>query len=124
MNISIQPPAHNNPVHLGKILLISFLITLLLTIGLGFVYLKNRQFGLGEQIRQTEREIRQVRSENEVLLARLAGLSSRPALQKRIADGFIAVVQISSDKIARLTPPAQAVDDGGLRTVFNDSRPQ
>ncbi len=88
--------------------------------GLFFVYIKNQQFALAEQIRQVERRIKEVRASNEVLLARVTELSSRRALQQRIAEGFISVKPISDIAIARLTPPAEAGRDGVLRTAFNE----
>jgi hypothetical protein len=43
-----------------------------------------------------------------------------PALQARVKSGYIAVVNITGDKIARLTPPVQATEAGTLRTAFNE----
>lgn len=120
MNMTaIEAPCRRNPVQIGKILRMSFFLVPLLAGGLSFVHLKNQQFALGEQIRQTERAIRETRSENEVLLAKVTSLTSRRALQERIASGFISVMPVSGDKIARLTPPAQDTETTTLRTAFN-----
>jgi cell division protein FtsB len=120
MNTELTTPVNSNPIQIGKILCVSSIVTILLAVGLGFVYIKNQQFAIGEQIRQTERKIQQVRAENDVLLARVTELTSRPALQARVKSGYIAVVNITSDKIARLTPPVQATEVGTLRTAFNE----
>lgn len=120
MNIELTTPVNSNPVQIGKILFVSSIVTILLAVGLGFVYIKNQQFAIGEQIRQTERKIQQIRDENDVLLAKVTELTSRPALQARVKSGYIAVVNITSDKIARLTPPVQATEAGTLRTAFNE----
>jgi cell division protein FtsB len=120
MNIELTTPVNSNPIQIGKILCVSSIVTILLAVGLGFVYIKNQQFAIGEQIRQTERKIQQVRDENDVLLAKVTELTSRPALQARVKSGYIAVVNITSDKIARLTPPVQATEVGTLRTAFNE----
>lgn len=120
MNTELTTPVNSNPIQIGKILCVSSVVTILLAVGLGFVYIKNQQFAIGEQIRQTERKIQQVRSENDVLLAKVTELTSRPALQARVKSGYIAVVNITSDKIARLTPPVQATEVGTLRTAFNE----
>jgi hypothetical protein len=116
---AIEAPCRHNPLQIGKILRMFLCLAPLLAGGLSFVYLKNQQFALGEQIRQTERAIRETRAENEVLLARVTSLTSRRALQERVATGFISVVPVSGDKIARLTPPAQDTDTTALRTAFN-----
>ncbi len=120
MNITaIAPPARSNPVQIGKIVRMSLFLAPLLAAGLSFVYIKNQQFALGEQIRQTERAIRETRSDNEVLLARVTTMTSRQALRERIASGFIAVVPVTGDMIARLTPPAMDSDNTALRTALN-----
>jgi len=84
------------------------------------VYLKNQQSALADEIRLTAKRIRQVRAENEVLLAKTTELSSRRALQLRMTSGSLHVVQISGDKIARLTPASPAMEDGVLRTASNE----
>lgn len=120
MNTELMTPVNSNPIQMGKIICVSAIVTTLLAVGLGFVYIKNQQFAIGEQIRQTERKIQQIRAENDVLLAKVTELTSRPALQARVKSGYIAVVNITGDKIARLTPPVQASEDGILRTAFNE----
>ena len=124
MNTELTPTVNSNPIQIGKILCVSTIVAILLGVGLGFVFLKNQQFAIGEQIRQTERKIQQIRAENEVLLAKVTELTSRPALQARVKSGYITVVNITSDKIARLTPPVQATEDGILRTAFNEASQQ
>ncbi len=109
-----------NPVHFTS-LIRWLLVALFIGVGgLFYVYIKNQQFALAEEIRQVERRIANVRSQNETLLARVTELSSRRALQQRIAEGFIVVKPIQDNVIARLTPPAQATRDGVLRTAFNE----
>ena len=120
MNTELTTPTHSNPIQIGKILCVSAIVAALLGVGLGFVNIKNQQFAIGEQIRQTERRIQQVRAENDVLLAKVTELTSRPALQARVKSGYIAVVNITGDNIARLTPPVQDTEVGTLRTAFNE----
>jgi hypothetical protein len=120
MNTELTTPTNSNPIQLGKILCVSAILAVLLGVGLSFVNIKNQQFAIGEQIRQTERKIQQVRAENDVLLAKVTELTSRPALQARVKSGYIAVVNITGDKIARLTPPVQSTEVGTLRTAFNE----
>lgn len=109
-----------NPVHLSAIGIWLMAALFAALAGLGFVYIKNQQFSLAEQIRQVERRIANVRSQNETLLAHVTELSSRRVLQQRIAEGFIAMKPIQDNVIARLTPPVQATEDGVLRTAFNE----
>lgn len=109
-----------NPVHFSS-LVRWLLVALFIGVGgLFYVYIKNQQFALAEEIRQVERKIANVRSQNETLLARVTELSSRRVLQQRIAEGFISMKPIQDNVIARLAPPAQAAADGVLRTAFNE----
>lgn len=126
MNPALHIPAtqSSNPIQAAKVAKFVALAFLIGVLGLAYVYLKNQQFVLAEQIRKTERQIRDVQSRNEVLVAQVTQLSSRPMLQKRVAEKFISVVAISGDKIARLTPPATATADGVLRTAFNTESAQ
>ena len=126
MNPALQPanPQTSNPIQAANLVKFVALAFLLGAIGLAYVFVKNQQFVLAEQIRKTERQIRDVQSRNEVLVAKVTELSSRPMLQKRVSEKFIAVVAITGDKIARLTPPATAVAGGVMRTAFNSESAQ
>ncbi len=109
-----------NPIHfapLFKWLVIAVLVT---GCGLLFVYVKNQQHLLGEQTRGVERQIREVQSYNEVLLARISALSSRAELQRKLGQGLIALKPIQDHSIARLVPPTTVENDGVLRTAANE----
>ena len=109
-----------NPVHLSSLIRCVLVALFIGVSALFFLFIKNQQFALAEEIRQMERKIANVRSQNETLLAHVTELSSRRMLQQRIAEGFISVKLIQDNAIARLTPPAQATADGVLRTAFNE----
>ncbi len=120
MNTSPNRRKQVNPVHFSSLVRWMVIALLCGSAGLLYVYIKNQQFALGEEIRQVERRIKEIRSSNEVLLVRVTELSSRRALQQRIAEGFISVKPISDIAIARLTPPPEAGRDDVLRTAFNE----
>lgn len=109
-----------NPVHLSSLIRCILVALFIGASALFFLFIKNQQFALAEEIRQMERKIANVRSQNETLLAHVTELSSRRMLQQRIAEGFISMKLIQDNAIARLTPPAQATADGVLRTAFNE----
>ena len=73
--------------------------------GLGFVHIKNQQHIVGNQTREVERQIAELRGVNQVLLAQITKLTSRSSLQRRLTDGFIAMVPIRDHAIARLSDP-------------------
>ena len=85
-----------------------------------FVYLKNQQHAVGDQSRVVESSLREVNAKNEALKARITGLTSRGALQRRIDDGYIRLEPIRDTAIARVTPAVPAESDGGLRTASRD----
>ena len=126
MNPALQTaaPQTSNPIHAAKVAKFVALTFLVGAFGLAYVYLKNQQFVLAEQIRKTERQIREVQSRNEVLIARVTELSSRPVLQKRVVEKFISMVAITGEKIARLTPPVVASESGVIRTALNSEPAQ
>ena len=107
-----------NPVHLPTLIRCLLVALILCAGGLFYVYIKNQQFALAEQIRQVEKRISGVRAQNETLLSRITEHSSRRALQRRIAEGFIAMRPIQDNVIARLSPPAEATATAYLRTAF------
>lgn len=120
MNISSNRRKHANPIHVAPLFKWLTFAATVAACGLLFVYVKNQQHLLGEQTRGVERQIREVRAYNEVLLARISALSSRAELQRKLAQGLIALQPIQDHSIARLTPPVTAEDDGVLRTAANE----
>jgi hypothetical protein len=121
MDTALQPAIRkSNPVHAAQLFKALSIAFLLGVVGLAYVFLKTQQFVLAEEIRQTERKIRHVQAQNEVLLARVAELSSRRSLQQRLALGPGGMIPILPDRIARLTPPEVSPDTGILRTAFNE----
>ncbi len=119
MNPSSNRRKQVNPVHMSTVFQYLVAAIILAGAGLFYVHIKNQQFALGDEIRKVERKVREVRAANEVLLARVTELSSRQALQRRIAEGFIKVQPIEGSMIARLVPPAIAAQDGVARTAYN-----
>jgi cell division protein FtsB len=91
---------------------------LLALAGLTYVYLKNQLHSYGDIQRRLERELTELRSENEVVSAQIASLSSRVVLEKRLAKNSLGLVPISTEQIVRLNvrhEPSQTE----LRVVAN-----
>lgn len=106
-----------NPLQLSRVVLSLMLALIAGVAGLSYVSLKNAQHALGEQVRKTERQLKETRARNQDYQSRIASLSSRMALRRKIDSGFITMVQIPATAIARLTPPAVAGEDGTIRTA-------
>ena len=111
-----------NSIGLSHLCLI--LITLLFfgSAGIGFVFLKNKQHVLGEEVRSVERSIREYHARNQALESLITRKTSRHALRQRLEIGSIALVPIQDQAIARLTPAvASPINDGVLRTASNQT---
>ena len=78
-------------------LLRGVIITAFLTVaGLSYVYLKNQLHVCGNQRKGLEQELNELVSENSVMEAQISRLTSRAALQRRMDEGFIKLVPITS----------------------------
>jgi len=75
------------------------------TAALCYVRIKNQQHVLGERTRQIERRLAEVTSENQALRAQIRSLTSHSALNRRLKDGFIALIPIADRAIARASKP-------------------
>lgn len=99
---------------LAQWLVIFFIIGLA---GLCFVYLKNQQHALGEQTRLAERKTSDLRAHNDALIAKVTALTSRSALQRRLEEKYLELVQIPETAIARITPTEVQQNDKIMRTA-------
>jgi len=70
--------------------------------GLTWVYLSNQQIARGREISKLEKQLEGVRKEIDGLRSPIATLSSRTALQKRLNDGFIKMVPITTESIVQV----------------------
>jgi cell division protein FtsB len=86
--------------------------------GLSYVYLKNQLHQYGEIQRRLERELTELRANNEVVRAQIAQLSSRVVLEKKLAKDSLGLVPIANDQIVRLNQRHDTVGDA-LRVVSN-----
>ena len=85
--------------------------------GLGYVYLSNGINADGDQVRKLEKELGALRTQNEVVRTQIGTLTSRNAIQRRLNEGFIKMVQISDGSIVRLNGGSPAI--AALRTISN-----
>jgi hypothetical protein len=102
---------------LSKWLLVLFIFGV---VGLSFVYLKNQLHATGDEIKRMEREAADLNTRNDILRGRIASLSSRSVLQRRLNEGFIRMIPVSDDRIVRVNggPARLALDE--IRAVSNE----
>lgn len=91
--------------------------------GLGYVYFKNQLHTSGVEIKRLERELAELQTSCEVAQAKIASLSSRTELQRRLNTGFIKMQPITDERIVRVSGPGvpglASAEPGELRPVVN-----
>lgn len=100
---------HANTVRIAAVVLWVVVFTFLGVIGLSYVYIKNQTIAFGDQRRKSERELNDLVSQNRALASQITALTSRAALQRQLASGFIQMVEIDPVKIVRLNGSQSAV---------------
>ncbi len=108
MNTSSNRRKQVNPIHVAPLFKWLTLAVIVAACGLLFVYVKNQQHLLGERTRGVERQIREMKSYNEVLLARISALSSRAELQRKLDTR---IDRVAADPGSQHRP-ADATSDG------------
>lgn len=87
--------------------------------GLIYVYLTVQLYHLGDQKKGLERELVNVRAENDVAQVQIAALTSRSALQRRLKEGYLKMIPIGEQSIVRLNTPAGIPNDDAVQPVVN-----
>lgn len=88
-------------------------------VGLSHVSLKNRLHAGGRQLKECEKELAAVRVKNQSARARLAQITTRAALERRLAEVGLALVPIAPDRIVRLDAGAGGVIEA-IRPAANE----
>ena len=87
--------------------------------GLIYVYLTVQLYHLGDRKTALEKEIANLRVENDVASVQIAALTSRSALQRRLKEGYLKMVPIAESSIVRLSLPAGAPAEDAIQPVAN-----
>ncbi|HJW37139.1 MAG TPA: hypothetical protein VJ420_00795 [Candidatus Udaeobacter sp.] len=88
--------------------------------GLSYVYLTLQLYHLGERRKAVENELVSLRTQNGYASAQIQALTSLPALQRRLKEGYLKMVPISEANIVRLTIPPRS-DEDAIQPVVNPS---
>ena len=87
--------------------------------GLSYVYLSVQLHSLGNQRKQLERELAEVRTQTEDARVQVAALTSRTALKRRLQEGYLKMVPITEQSIVRLNPLSRPLEADDVRPVLN-----
>lgn len=112
---------HANTVPLASIAIWVAVCLFACCAGLGYVWLKNDLHAAGSKIRNLEQELHELLTQDEVVRAKIASLSSRTALQRRVNEGFVKLVPITDDRLTRVAAIASRPETD-LRPVSNERR--
>ena len=88
--------------------------------GLSYVYLTLQLYHLGERRKAVENELGNLRTQNNEARVRIEALTSLPALQRQLKEGYLKMVPISEANIVRLTIPPRS-DEDAIQPVVNPS---
>lgn len=109
---------HTNTVQIGSLLKWVVAAFFIMVVGLSYVYLSNQMHSRGNEISKLEKELSDIKVLNQEEEAKIAQLSSRAVLQRRLNEGFVKMVPITDDRIVRINAPARAPGDE-IRAVVN-----
>ena len=89
--------------------------------GLSYVYLTLQLYYLGERRKAVENDLVSLRIKNDSASAQIAALTSLPALQRRLKEGYLKMIPISEANIVRLTLAPRSSDEDAIQPVVNPS---
>jgi hypothetical protein len=95
------------------------LSTFLAATGLIYVYLTVQLNHLGDRKQALEAELVAVRLQNTDVSGQIAALTSHPALQRRLKEGYLKMIPIAERNIVRLSAPVSVPGDDAIQPVVN-----
>ncbi len=98
-----------------------FFTGLLALTGLLYVYLKIQLYHLGDQKKALEKTLADLRVQNETASGQIATLTSHPALQHRLKEGYLRMSPIEERNIVRLSLP-RTPNENAVQPVANKQR--
>lgn len=105
---------NREPIQVSRMVIGISAATIMVSLGLSFVYIKNQMVALGSEKKEKEDELIRLVAQRDTLEAQIAMLNSRASLQDRLRDGFIDLQPISEESLVRLDEryqfPAGPVD--------------
>jgi hypothetical protein len=98
-------------IRFGPALKASFLCLLIAGSAVGYVWQKSRIYQLGQDIRQRESRLLQLRSLNQRLSDQLAILRSPPTLDQRVRELNLGLAPAQPNQVWRLPEPSGAPEN-------------
>ena len=92
--------------YFGPVLKVVLLCSVVCGVSVGYIWQKSRIIQIGQEIRQHESRLEQLRSENKVLADQLAKLHLPPLLDQRVKELNLGLVPASPSQVVRLPEPS------------------
>ncbi|HEY5895527.1 MAG TPA: hypothetical protein VIT91_20090 [Chthoniobacterales bacterium] len=93
---------HENSVRVAAVVWWVLVFSGLGGLGLSYVYIKNQTIACGEERRKLERELRDLSDRSNTLQQQITAESSRLSLDRKLASGYIQMIEIDPVGIVRL----------------------
>ncbi|HEY5751629.1 MAG TPA: hypothetical protein VIT21_00635 [Chthoniobacterales bacterium] len=93
---------HENSVRVAAVIWWVLVFSGLGGLGLSYVYIKNQTIACGEERRKLERELRDFSDRSNTLQQQITAESSRLTLDRKLASGYIQMIEIDPIRIVRL----------------------
>jgi hypothetical protein len=93
-----------NPIDAPSLARWIVIFTFLAATGLSYVYLSVQLHTLGNNRTAIEKELVAVDLQTKEARVQIAALTSRPALERRLQEGYLKMIHIEDGAIVKLTP--------------------
>jgi cell division protein FtsB len=90
--------------------------------GLIYVYLSVQLNRLGDQKKKLENELASLRVQSTDMSSQVANLTSRPALERRLKEGYLKLIPIQERYLVRFTPLPDRAGENEIQPVANQRR--
>jgi hypothetical protein len=102
----------------GPVLKVVLLCSMVCGVSVGYIWQKSRILQLGQEIRQRESHLRQLRGDNQRLADQLAMLHLPPLLDQRVKELKMGLVPASPAQVVRLPEPSAPPERDGSARQF------
>lgn len=85
--------------------------------GLSYVYLSVQLHSVANQRKKLEHDGVELRTQIKNAQVQIAALTSYTALERRLREGYLQMVPITSDKIVQLNPPTRPLDENPAQPI-------
>ena len=109
--------ATNTSIRIASLCKVIIAAVFVASAGISYVYLKNQLKLSGDKQIEIERQVAELRKDNDAIQLQIDNLTSLAALKKKLAQNSFGLVPITTDQVVRLNQNHPVGDE--LRVVSN-----